>query len=140
MQEAMELIYRLQADYGGQLLESQAIDEFGTWVTDAVKRAERLSWLVAKGSPAVLMVTVEGRRALDAALASRYALSSPHWLGGSIPPVRSATGPVLPALSYESYEELKQHALEEGILTQEDFDRIARSPRRKEQHGEPTLF
>ena len=51
MQEAMELIYRIEADHGGRLLKSEAIDQLGDWVSDAAERAARLSWPVAKGSP-----------------------------------------------------------------------------------------
>ncbi len=140
MEEAMELLYRIQTDYEGRLPENEAREQLGAWVTDAARRAERLSWLVAKGSPAVLMVTYGGRKALDAALASRNAVPPPHWLGGSIPPVQSPTGTVLPAHSYEPYEKLKQQALEEEILTQEDIDRIARSKRRESQPGEPKEY
>lgn len=39
--------------------------------------------------------------------------------------------------SYKLYEELQKKVLERGILTQEDIDRIARSPRREDQPGEP---
>ena len=39
--------------------------------------------------------------------------------------------------SYKLYEELQKKVLESGILTQEDIDRIARSPRREDQPGEP---
>src|SRR5215213_3196292 len=100
MEEAMELIYRIQADHGGKLPESEAREKLGEWVADAAERAERLSWLVAKGSPAVLTVTYGGRKALDAAIASKNAIPPPDWLGGSLVPVRSATGPVLPPGSY----------------------------------------
>ncbi len=137
MEEAMELIYRIQTDHGGKLPESEAREQFGAWVAAAAERAERLSWLVAKGSPAILTVTYGGRKALDAALASRNTAPSPHWFGGSIPSVQSPTGPVLPAQSYKPYEELKQRALEQGVLTQEDVDRVARSKRREpEEPGE----
>jgi len=71
MEEVMELIYRIQTDHGGKLPESEAHERLGAWLVDAVKRAERLSWLVAKGSPAMLMVTYGGRKALDSALVSR---------------------------------------------------------------------
>ena len=140
MEEAMELIHRLQTAHGGRLAESEAREKLGPWVTDAAKRAERLSWLAIKGSPAVLMVTHGGRKALNAALASKNAVPPPHWLGGSIPTVQSPTGPVLPAHSYESYKELQKRVLEEGILTQEDIDRIAHSPRREDQPGEPEEY
>jgi hypothetical protein len=109
-------------------------------VIDVARRAERLSWLAIKGSPAVLMVTYGGRKALDAALASKNAVPPPHWLGGAVVPVRSPTGPVLPPGSYKPYEELRERALEEGILTQEDIDRIARSPRKEDQPGEPEEY
>ncbi|MCA1718621.1 MAG: hypothetical protein LC781_17965 [Actinobacteria bacterium] len=136
MEEAMELVYRIQVDHGGSLLESEA-HEIGPWVAAAVERAERLSWLVSKGTPPVLKVTYGGRKALDAVLASREAaVPEPHWFGGSIVHVSSATGPVLPAHSYEPYEELKSWALEQGILTQEDIDRVARSPRQEPQEPE----
>jgi hypothetical protein len=109
-------------------------------VTDAAKRAEQLSWLVIKGSPAVLMVTYGGRKALDAALASKNAVPPPHWLGGALVPVRSPTGPVLPPGPIEPYEEAQKRALDEGVLTQEDIDRIAHSPRREDQPGEPEEY
>src|SRR5215208_4053738 len=140
MEEAMELIYRIQTAYGGRLAESEACEKLGPWVTDAAKRAERLSWLAVKGSPAVLMVTYGGRKALDAALASKNAVLPPHWLGGALVPVRSPTGAVLPPGSYNPYEELQKRALEEGILTQEDIDRIVCSPRREDQPGEPEEY
>jgi hypothetical protein len=140
MEEAMELIHRLQTAHGGRLAESETREKLGPWVTDASKRAERLSWLAIKGSPAVLMVTHGGRKALNAALASKNAVPPPHRLGGSIPPVQSPTGPVLPAHSYEPYKELQKRVLEEGILTQEDIDRIAYSPRREDQPGEPEEY
>ena len=82
MEEAMELIYRIQTDHGGRLPESEAREQLGAWVADAARRAERLSWLVAKGSPAVLVVTYGGRKALDAAIASKNAVPPPYWLGG----------------------------------------------------------
>ncbi len=140
MEEAMELIHRIQTAHGGRLAESEAREELGPWVTDAAKRAERLSWLAIKGSPAVLMVTYGGRKALDAALASKNAVPPPHWLGGALVPVRSPTGPVLLPGPIKSYEEAQKRALEEGILTQEDIDRIARSPRREDQPGEPEEY
>jgi hypothetical protein len=140
MEEAMELIYRIQTDHGGRLPESEAREQFTPWVTDAAKRAERLSWLAIKGSPAVLMVTYGGHKALDAALASKNAVPPPHWLGGALVPVRSPPGPVLPPGPYEPYIELQKKALEEGILTQEDIDRIVHSPRREDQPGEPEEY
>jgi hypothetical protein len=117
MEEAMELIYRILTDHGGKLPESEAHEKLGTWVADAAERAERLSWLVAKGSPAVLVVTYGGRKALDAAIASKNAVPPPYWLGGSIPRVQSPTGPVLPPEAYKPYQELQGRALEEGVLT-----------------------
>ncbi len=140
MEEAMELIYRLRVAHGGRLAESEACEKLGTWVTDAAERAERLSWLAIKGSPAVLMVTHGGRKALDAALASKNAVPPPHWLGGALVPVRSPTGAVLPPGPIEPYVEEQTRALEEGVLTQEDIDRIARSPRREDQPGEPEEY
>lgn len=140
MEEAMELIYRIQTDHGGKLAESEARENLGAWVADAAERAERLSWLVAKGSPAVLTVTYGGRKALDAAIASKNTVPPPYWLSGSIPHVQSPTGPVLPPGSYKPYEALKKKTLEEGILTQEDIDRIAGSPRREDQPGEPEEY
>jgi len=104
MQTAMELIYRLQVDHGGRLEENTATAELGDWVANAAETAKRLSWLAAKGSPTVLMVTYGGRKALDAALASRNAVPVPHWFGGSIVPVQSPIGPMLPPQSYEPYE------------------------------------
>jgi hypothetical protein len=86
MEEAMELLYRIQTDYEGRVPENEAHEQLGAWVTDVVWRAKRLSWLVANGSPEVLMVTYGGRKALDAALASRNAVPPPYWLGGSVPP------------------------------------------------------
>src|SRR5215211_8819494 len=140
MAEAVELIYRIQTDHGGRLPESEAREQLGAWVADAARRAERLSWLVAKGSPAVLMVTYGGRKALDAAIASKNAVPPPHWFGGSIPHVQSPTGPVLPPEAYKPYQDLQERALEEGVLTQVDIDCIARSPRREDQPGEPEGF
>jgi hypothetical protein len=136
MEEAMELVYRIQADHSGSLPESEA-REVGPWVDAAAERAQRLSWLVSKGDPPALKVTYGGRKALDAALASREEdVPQLHWFGGSIVPVSSETGPVLPAQSYKPYEELKSWALEQGILTQEDMDRVARSPRQEPQEPE----
>lgn len=136
MEEVMELLFRIQADHGGSLPESEA-QELGPWVTEAAERAERLWWLVSKGDPPVLKVTYGGRKALDAALASREAARpEPHWFGGSIVSLSSETGPVLPAQTYEPYEELKRWAMEQGILTQEDIDRIASSPRQEPHEPE----
>src|SRR5919112_5256344 len=104
MQEAMELIYQIRVHHNGKLLASEAREQLGDWVTGAAERAEALSWLVAKGSPPVLTVTYGGRKALDAALASKNAIPPLHWLGGSIVRVQSPTGPVLPPQSYEPYE------------------------------------
>jgi hypothetical protein len=140
MEEAMELIYRIQTDYGGRVPEDEAGEQLGGWVADAARRAQRLSWLVAKGSPATLTVTYGGRKALDAAIASKNAVPPPHWLGGSIPHVRSQTGPILPQGAYRPYEELQKRTLVEGSLTQENIDRIARSPRREGQPGEPEQY
>jgi len=77
MEEAMELIHRLQTSHNGRLAESEAREAFGPWVSGAARRAERLSWLAIKGSPATLLVTYGGRKALDAALASKNVGSSP---------------------------------------------------------------
>ncbi len=135
-EQILELLYRIQADHGGRLLESEAL-KIGPWVADAAKRAERLWCLAAKGSPAVLTVTYGGRKALEAALAGREeAVPEPHWFGGSIVPVSSPTGPVLPGQDYRPYEELKRWALEQGVLTQEDIDHVARSPRQKPHEPE----
>lgn len=131
MEEAMELIYQIQVNHGGRLLQSDAREQLGAWVTVTAERAEALSWLVTKGSPATLVVTYGGRKALDAALASRRNPPPVHWLGGGIPSVQSPTGPVLPMHSYKPYEQLKQHAMEQGLLTQEDIDRIAGAKRRE---------
>lgn len=137
MEETMELLYCLLADHGGRLQESEALDQIGHWVAGAAKRAENLWWLAVTGSPPVLKVTYGGRKALDAALASREAAQpEPHWFGGSIVPVYSETGLVLPAQSYEPYEELKRWAMEQGILTQEDIERVAGSPRQEPQEPE----
>lgn len=86
------------------------------------------------------MVTYGGRKALDAALASKNAVPPPHWFGGSIPQVRSPTGPVLPPGAYKPYQDVQQRALEDGVLTQEDIDRIARSPKREDKPGEPEKY
>ncbi len=111
MQEAIELIYRLQVDHGGKLPSGEAIVQIGDWVADAATRAERLWWLVSKGAPPVLTVTYGGKKALDSVLASREAARpEPHWFGGSIVSVISESGPVLPAASYEPYEKLRRWA------------------------------
>ncbi len=137
MEEAVELVYRIQVDHGGSLSESEA-DEFGPWAADAVRRAQQLSWLVVKESPPVLKVTYGGRKALDAVLASRIAAEGqPNWFGGSIPSFETSYGPVIPPVDYERYNELKKSALKQGILTQEDIDHVARSPTREpEEPGE----
>ncbi len=57
MEEARELIFRIGTDHGGKLLESRAIEQLGPWVADAARRAMGLSWLVVKGSPAIMTVT-----------------------------------------------------------------------------------
>lgn len=140
MAEAMELIYRIQTDHSGRLSESEALQQLGGWVTDAARRAEKLSWLVAKGSPATLMVTYGGRKALDEAIASRNAVPQPYWFGGSIPYVESPTGPVLPGQNYKLYEETRQRALDLGLLTQEDIDRAVSAPKREDQSEEPEEY
>ena len=140
MEEAMELIHRIQTTHGGKLAKSEAREKLGPWATDAARRAERLSWLAIKGSPAILMVTYGGRKALDVALAAKNAVLPPYWLGGSIPPISSRSGPVLEPASDKPYRELQRWALAEGILTQEDIDRIARSPRREDELGEPEEY
>lgn len=135
-EEIIELVYRIRADYGGSLPEREA-RKFGPWAIDAIKRARKIRWLAAKGSPPVLSITNKGSKALDAALASREVdVPKPHWFGGSIVPVSSETGPVLPPQSYKPYEELRNWALEQKVLTQEDIDRVASSPRKKHQEPE----
>ena len=135
-EEIVELVYRIQADHGGSLPEREA-RKFGSWVTDAIKRARKIRWITSKGSPPVLSITNKGAKALDAALASRgLDVPQPHWFGGSIIPVSSPTGPVLMAQSYEPYEGLREWAFEQGILTQEDIDRISRSSRQEPQEPE----
>lgn len=135
-EEIIELVYRIQADHDGSLSVREA-QKLGPWATDAIKRATKIRWLVVKGKPPVLSVTNKGAKALDAALVGRGVdVPQPHWFGGSIVPVHSETGPVLPAQSYKPYEELRNWALEQGILTQEDIDRIARSPRHEPQEPE----
>ena len=135
-EEIIELVYRIQADHGGSLPEREA-RKLDSWSANAIKRARRIRWLVAKGSPPVLSITNKGSKALDAALASRGVdVPAPHWFGGSIVSVSSETGPVLPAQSYKPYEELKRWAMEQKILTQEDIDRIASSPRQEPNEPE----
>lgn len=130
-EEIIELVYRIQADHGGSLPEREA-RKLDSWAASSIKRARKIRWLVAKGSPPVLSITNKGSKALDAALASRGVdVPIPHWFGGSIVSVSSETGPVLPAHSYKPYEELKRWAMEQEILTQEDIDRIASSPRQE---------
>ena len=136
-EEVIDLVYRVQADHGGNLSERDA-RRFGPWAPDAIKRAKKTRWFVAKGFPPILSVTNKGSTALDAALASRnVAIPHPHSFGESIVSVPSSTGPVLPPASTRPYEELQKRALEEGILTKGNIDRIARSPRRKSarRHG-----
>lgn len=135
-EEIIDLIYRIQVDHGGSLPEREA-RKFGPWAVDAIKRARKIRWLIAKGSPSVLSITNKGSKALDAALASREVdVPAPHWFGGSIVSVSSETGPVLLAQSYKPYEELKRWATDQGILTQEDIDHIASSPRQEPQEPE----
>lgn len=135
-EEVIELVYRVQADHGGNLAEREA-RKFGPWAPDAIKRAKKIRWLVAKGSPSMLSVTKKGSKALDTALASRnVAGPEPHWFGGSVISVQSPTGPVLPPQSYEPYRELKQRALDEGLLTQADLDRVERAPRKEDEESE----
>ena len=131
-EEVIELVYRIQADYGGSLRETEA-HEFGPWAASAAKRAERINWLVAKGTPPILKVTYGGRKALDAALAIRSATTpQPHWFGGSVVPVDvEYGGPVILPESYKPYNELKEWAQEQGILTQDDIDRVAHSKKMK---------
>lgn len=137
MEEIMELLYRLAVDHKGRLAKSEALDRMGPWVAEAAKRAENLWWLAVTGSPPTMKVTYGGRKALDAALASRDAARAiPHWFGGSIVSVDSETGPVLPPSSFEPYQELRSRAEEQGILTQEDIDRVANSPRHEPQYLE----
>jgi hypothetical protein len=37
MEEAIELLYRLVADYEGRLSESEALDQIGDWIGDAAR-------------------------------------------------------------------------------------------------------
>lgn len=135
-EEIVELVYRIQADHGGSLPEREA-QKFGPWAADTIKRAKKIRWLTSKGAPPILGVTNKGAKALDAALASRGVnVPQPHWIGGSIVPVYSETGPVLPPQSYKPYEELRDWALAEGMLTQEDIARVARSPRKEPEEPE----
>jgi hypothetical protein len=135
-EEIIDLVYRVQADHGGNLAEREA-RKFGPWAPDAIKRAKKIRWLVAKGSPPILSVTNKGAKALDAALASRdVAVPQPHWFGGSIVSVQSPTGPVLPPQSYKPYEELKRRAFEHGLLTREDIDRVASAKRKEPEEPE----
>jgi hypothetical protein len=39
MEEAMELVYRIQTDHGGKLPETEAHEQLGDWVTNAARRA-----------------------------------------------------------------------------------------------------
>ncbi|PLS87097.1 MAG: hypothetical protein CYG60_03740 [Actinobacteria bacterium] len=136
-EQILELLYRIQADHNGRLPESEVL-KIGPWAADAARRAERLWCLVAKGSPPVLTVTYRGRKALEAALARREEPDyQPHPFGGSIIHVETEYGgPVVLPLSYEPYNELKERALEQGVLTQEDLDRVARSPRKEPEEPE----
>lgn len=137
IEEVVELLYRLVVDHEGRLLESEALDQLGPWITDVAKRAENLWWLAVTGSPPVMKVTYGGRKALDAALAAREAARpEPQWFGGSIVDVYSETGPVLPTETYEPYEDLKQWAMDQEILTEDDIERIASSPRQEDQEPE----
>lgn len=130
-EEIIELVYRIQADFGGNLPEREARKLY-VWAADAIKRARKIRWLVANGSPPILSVTKKGSKALDMALASRDVdVPAPHWFGGSIVSVQSETGPVLPAQSYKPYEELREWAQKQGLLTQQDIDRIANFPRKE---------
>lgn len=134
-EEVVELIYRIQADHGGSLPEREA-RKFGSWAVDAIKRTRKIRWLTAKGSPPILSVTNKGSKALDAALACREVLGS-QWVGGSIAPFHLEYGPVIPPQSLEPYEEVRRQAATQGLLTQEDIERVARSPRKEpEEPGE----
>ena len=137
MEEIMELLYRLVVDHKGRLAESEALERMGPWVSEAARRAENLWWLAVTGTPPTMKATYGGRKALDAALASRDAARAiPHWFGGSIVSVESETGPVLPPASFEPYEELRSWAEEQGILTQEDIDRVATSSKHEPEYLE----
>jgi hypothetical protein len=130
-EEIIELVYRIRADHDGSIPERE-VRKFAPWAANAIKRARKIRWLTSKGAPPVLSITNKGARALDTALASRgIDAPRPHWFGGLIASVSSPTGPILPAQSYEPYEELKSWALKQGILTQEDIERITRSKKRE---------
>lgn len=134
-EEVIELVYRIQADHGGSVPEREA-RKFGPWAVEAVKRARRIRWLNAKGNPPTLSVTNKGSKALDSALSSRGVLGS-QWFGGCIVPVSSPYGPVIMPQSFEPYEELKRQAVERGLVTQEDVERVSRSERAEpEEPGE----
>lgn len=139
-EEIIELVYRIQADYDGSILEREA-RKLDSWATSATKRARKIRWLVAKGSPPALSITNKGSKALDAALASRGVVAGPypHWFGGSVAHVETEYGgPVVLPLSYKPYNELKEWAIENSVLIQDDLDRVARSPRMEPQ--EPQEF
>ncbi len=65
-EEVIELVYRVQANHGGNLVERDA-RKFGLWAPEAIKRAKKIQWFVAKGSPPMLSVTKKGSKAFDAA-------------------------------------------------------------------------
>lgn len=136
-EEIVDIVYRIQADHGGSLPEREA-RKFGSWATDAIKRARKIRWITSKGSPTVLSITAKGAKALDAALASRgLDIPQPHWFGGSIARVETEYGgPVVLPSSYEPYNKLKEWALQRGVLTQDDLDRVAHSPRMESQEPE----
>jgi hypothetical protein len=137
-EEIIELVYRIQADHGGNVLERKA-RQYGPWAADAIKRARKIRWLTSKGAPPVLNITNKGSKALDAALASRGMVdrSQPHWFGGSVAHVETEYGgPVVLPLSYEPYSRAKERALQRGILTQDDLDLVAHSPRMEPQEPE----
>ncbi len=139
-EEIIELVYRIQADHGGSLPEREA-RKLDSWSANAIKRARKVRWLVAKGSPPILSITNKGSKALDAALTSRGVVAGPHphWFGGSVAHVETEYGgPVVLPLSYEPYNKLKEWAVENSVLTQDDLDRVARSPRMEPQ--EPQEF
>lgn len=133
-EEIIELVYRIQADHGGNLLEREA-QKYGPWAADAIKRARKIRWLSSKGAPPVLSVTNKGSNALDSALASRGVLGS-QWFGGSITSITSKYGPVLIPRSFETHEKTKRWAMEEGLVTEEDIERIASSERAEPQEPE----
>lgn len=134
-EEIIELVYRIQAYHGGSLQERE-VRKFGPWAVETVKRARKIRWLTTKGSPPVLNVTGKGSKALDAALASRGVLGTERF-GGSIVHTSHEHGPVLLPQSLEPYMALKRWALERGMLTEEDIDRIVNSDR--EAVEEPTV-